>query len=123
ADRHKCQKIFHFSRFSGGMVKRAMFTGIARKMKNGGEILHRPGNRPSAHNHGVTEEEVLQVLRKPGPVYRGDRNSRLKAGQTDAGRYLQVVYSPDPAGDSVFVITAYPLTGKALKAYRRRQRR
>jgi len=28
-----------------------------------------------------------------------------------------------PAGDSVFVITAYPLTGKALKAYRRRQRR
>jgi hypothetical protein len=78
---------------------------------------------PHIYKHGVTEREVLQVLRKPGPVYRGDRNSRLKSGQTDAGRYIQVVYSPDPAGDSVFVITAHPLNGKALKAYRRRQRR
>ncbi len=78
---------------------------------------------PHIYNHGVTEAEVLQVLRKPGPVYRGDRGSRLKSGQTDAGRYIQVVYSADPAGDSVFVISAYPLTGKALKAYRRRQGR
>jgi hypothetical protein len=78
---------------------------------------------PHIYHHGVTEGEVLQILRRPGPIYRGDRNSRLKAGQTDAGRYIQVVYSPDPAGESVFVITAYPLTGKALKAFRRRQRR
>ena len=78
---------------------------------------------PHIHNHGVTEAEVLQVLCKPGPVYRGDRNSRMKSGQTEAGRYIQVVYSPDPEGASVFVITAYPLKGKALKAYRRRHRR
>jgi hypothetical protein len=78
---------------------------------------------PHIYNHGVTEHEVFEVLRKPGPAYRGDRDSRLKSGQTDAGRYVQVVYHPDPGGDSVFVITAYPLAGKALKAYRRRQRR
>jgi hypothetical protein len=78
---------------------------------------------PHIYNHGVTEGEVVQVLRKPGPVYLGDRSSRLKSGQTDTGRHIQVVYNPDPDGDSVFVITAYPLTGKALKAYRRRQRR
>jgi hypothetical protein len=78
---------------------------------------------PHIYNHGVTEAEVLQVLRKPGPVYRGDRNSRMKSGQTEAGRYIQVVYSPDPRGSSIFVITAYPLKGKALKGYRRRQRR
>jgi len=78
---------------------------------------------PHIYDHGVSEEEVVQILQKQGPVYRGDRNSRLKAGQTDAGRHIQVVYSPDLAGNSVFVITAYPLTGKALKAYRRRQRR
>ncbi len=78
---------------------------------------------PHINNHGVSEAEVLQVLRKPGPVYRGDRNSRLKSGQTKAGRYIQVVYSPDPEGASVFVITAYPLKGKALKAYQRRQRK
>jgi len=78
---------------------------------------------PHIYNHGVTEEEVRQILRKPGPVYRGDRNSRMKSGQTDVGRYIQVVYTPDPKGDSVFVITAYPLKGKALNAYRRRRRR
>jgi hypothetical protein len=78
---------------------------------------------PHIHNHGVTEAEVLQVLAKPGPVYRGDRNARMKSGQTNAGRYIHVVYAPDPGGVNVFVITAYPLTGKALKAYRKRQRR
>jgi hypothetical protein len=78
---------------------------------------------PHIYNHGVTEVEVLQVLLKPGEVYRGDRNSRLKSGQTAAGRYIQVIYAPDPGGDSVFVITAYPLTGKARKAFRRRRRR
>jgi hypothetical protein len=34
-----------------------------------------------------------------------------------------VIYSPDEEPGSVFVITAYELTGKAKKAYRRRQRR
>jgi len=80
-------------------------------------------DQPHIYNHGVTEAEVSQVLRKPGPVYRGDRNSRIKPGQTDTGRLIQVVYTLDPGGDSVFVITAYPLRGKALKAYRRRRRK
>ncbi|RMH21186.1 MAG: hypothetical protein D6696_06430 [Acidobacteria bacterium] len=44
-------------------------------------------------------------------------------GQTAAGRYLQVVYVPDPGRRSLFVITAYDLRGKALTAYRRRRRR
>jgi len=78
---------------------------------------------PDIHNHGVTEAEVEHLLRQPGPVLKGERNSRLKAGQTLAGRYIQVVYSPDPGGQSVFVITAFALSGKALMAYRRRQRR
>jgi hypothetical protein len=42
---------------------------------------------------------------------------------TYAGRYLRVIYVPDPEPDSVFVITAYELMGKPLKAYRRRSRR
>ncbi len=44
-------------------------------------------------------------------------------GQTEAGRYLQVVYVPDAEPNSVFVITAYELKGKALAAYRRRRKR
>jgi hypothetical protein len=34
-----------------------------------------------------------------------------------------VIYVPDEEGDGVFVVTAYPLAGKQLKAFRRRQRR
>jgi len=34
-----------------------------------------------------------------------------------------VIYIPDEIGDSVFVVTAYPLAGRELKAYRRRKRK
>jgi hypothetical protein len=36
---------------------------------------------------------------------------------------LKVIYARDVEGPGVFVITAYVLAGKPLKAYRRRQRR
>jgi hypothetical protein len=44
-------------------------------------------------------------------------------GQTLAGRYLRVIYVPDPEPNSVVIITAYELKGKTLIAYRRRRRR
>jgi len=44
-------------------------------------------------------------------------------GQASSGRYLKVIYVPDPMPDSVFVITAYDLDGKPLAAYRRRRRK
>jgi hypothetical protein len=47
----------------------------------------------------------------------------MKLGQTATGRYLQVIYVPDEDPESVFVITAHELQGKAKTAYRRRQRR
>ena len=50
-------------------------------------------------------------------------DSRQALGQTDAGRYLRVIYVPDKEGDGVFVVTAYPLAGKQLRAFRRRKRR
>ncbi len=40
-------------------------------------------------------------------------------GQTSAGRYFKVVFVPDAGGNSGFVVTAYELRGKALRAYRR----
>ena len=78
---------------------------------------------PHIYDHGVTEDEVEQVLRGSGEDLPGTRDSRMKLGQTAAGRYLQVIYVPDEGADSVFVITAYELRGKAKKAFRRRQRR
>jgi hypothetical protein len=80
-------------------------------------------DEPHIYEHGVTEDEVEQILRGPGEDLPGTRDSRMKLGRTAAGRYLQVIYVPDEGADSVFVITAYELRGKAKKAFRRRQRR
>jgi hypothetical protein len=73
--------------------------------------------------HRVTEDEVLQVLAHPGEDRPSADGSRTALGQTDAGRYLRVIYVPDPKAKSVFVVTAYELRGKPLKAHRRRRRR
>jgi hypothetical protein len=86
-------------------------------------FLDPDSGQPHIYGHAVSEEEVQQVLRGPGEDLPAARASRMKLGQTSAGRYLQVIYVPDEEPDSVFVITAYELLGKAKKAYRRRQRR
>jgi hypothetical protein len=78
---------------------------------------------PHIYNHKITEEEVEAVLRKPGEDRQGYKGARIAIGQTEAGRYLRVIYVPDPKPGSVFVITAYELTGKTLIAYRRRRRK
>jgi len=78
---------------------------------------------PHIYEHGVTEDEVKEVLLGRGEDLPAKRGSRMKLGQTQAGRYLQVIYVPDEDPDSLFVITAYELRGKAKAAYRRRQRR
>lgn len=78
---------------------------------------------PHIYGHGVTEDEVEQVLRGPGEDLAGTRGARMKLGQTAGGRYLQVIYVPDDDPRSVLVITAYELRGKAKQAFRRRRRR
>ena len=78
---------------------------------------------PHIYSHNVREDEVEEVLQKPGEDRPGKENSRIAIGQTRGGRYLRVIYVPDPEPDSVFVITAYELAGKPLKAYRRRSRK
>ena len=62
-------------------------------------------------------------MKKPGEDRPGREGSRVAIDQTNAGRYVRVIYVPDPESDSVFVITAYDLTGNPLKAYKRRRRR
>ncbi len=80
-------------------------------------------DEPHIHAHHVTEEELRDVLTRPLEDRPGREGSRIALGQTSAGRYLRVVYTPDPEPDSVFVITAYQLGPKALTALRRRRRR
>ena len=78
---------------------------------------------PHIYNHHVAEDEVIEILEKPGEDRQGREGSRIALGQTASGRYLRVIYVPDEEPDSVFVITAYELTGKALAAYRRRRKK
>ncbi len=78
---------------------------------------------PHIYGHGVNEEEVEYVLRHPGEDLPARDNSRQALGQTAAGRFLRVIYVPDPQPESVFVVTAFELRGKPLQAYRRRRRR
>ena len=78
---------------------------------------------PHIYGHNVSEQDVEDVLRRPLENRPGDRSSRVLIGQTGQGRYLRVIVSIDWDGQGVFVITAYDLRGKALKALRRRMKK
>ncbi|MBV9301071.1 MAG: DUF4258 domain-containing protein [Acidobacteriaceae bacterium] len=83
-----------------------------------------PGTgRPHIYNHDVDEDEVIEILEKPDEDRPGREGSRVALGQTSRGRYLRLIYVPDPEPGSIFVITAYELTGKPLAAFRRRRRK
>ena len=79
-------------------------------------------DQPHIYGHSVDEEDVEDVLARPIEDRAGRDGSRIALGQTEAGRYLRVIYVPDPIPGSVFVITAYDLGDKAQKALRRRQK-
>ena len=80
-------------------------------------------NQPHIFNHHVNESEVEDVLARPLEDRDAVEGSRVALGQTRSGRYLRVIYVPDPEPDSIFVITAYDLGPKARKALRRRRKR
>lgn len=79
--------------------------------------------QPHVYRRNVDETEVEDVLAPPLEDRPGREGARIALGQTRGGRYLRVIYVPDPEPNSVFVITAYDLGPKALKALRRRRRR
>ena len=85
--------------------------------------LEPQSGQPHIRRHGVSEAEVQEILARPLEDRAGTEGSRVAIGRTRAGRYLRVIYVPDPEPGSVFVITGYPLGPKALKALRRRQRK
>jgi hypothetical protein len=79
--------------------------------------------QPHVYKHGVSEDEVADVLARPLEDRSGAEGSRIALGQTHSGRYLRVIYVPDPQPESVFVITAYELGPQAKRALLRRRRR
>jgi hypothetical protein len=72
--------------------------------------------------HGVRPEEaeyVVRRARRPYPYKIGDEKTLVR-GQTEAGRYLQVIYLIENE-DDIFVIHAMPLTARMKRNFRRRQ--
>ncbi|NBC47540.1 MAG: DUF4258 domain-containing protein [Gammaproteobacteria bacterium] len=78
---------------------------------------------PHIYEHRVSEDEVEEILLYPSEDRPGRDGSRVALGRTSGGRFLRVIYVPDPEPNSVFVIAAYELSGKPLIAFRRRHRR
>jgi hypothetical protein len=78
---------------------------------------------PHIYRHDVSEMEVEQVLERPAEDRPGNEGSRVAIGPTSTDRTLRVGYAPGPEPNSVFVITAYDLSGLPLLAHRRRKRR
>jgi hypothetical protein len=78
---------------------------------------------PHVLAHGVSEDEAEAVLRQAKEDRPGQDGARVAVGRTEEGRYIRVIYVPDPEPGSVFVVTAYELRGKPLVAYKRRRRK
>jgi len=78
---------------------------------------------PHIYDHGVSEDEVEEVLRNPGEELPGRNKARLVTGQTEEGRYLKVVFVRKPEQGAILVVTAYDLSPAQLAAYRRRRRK
>ncbi|MCC6426730.1 MAG: hypothetical protein IT435_07900 [Phycisphaerales bacterium] len=78
---------------------------------------------PHVENHGIETTECVEVLENAGQDFKSRSGARTAYGQTRAGRYLKVVYRLDKDEDELLVITAYPIKGNEVKAYRRRLRR
>jgi hypothetical protein len=78
---------------------------------------------PHIYDHDVCEDEVEEVLHRPGEDLSARNNSRSIIGQTQDGRYLRIIAVRDPGRGSIFVVTAYELSPRQLAAYRRRRRR
>ena len=79
--------------------------------------------QPHIYEHEVSEQEVEDILAQPLQDIRGPDDARIAVGQTREGRYLKVIYVPDPSPNSVFVISAYELGPKAKRALRRWRKR
>ena len=62
------------------------------------------------------------MLTAPGEDRPGALGSRIALGQTKAGSHVRVIYVPEPAPQSAFVIAAFTLEGLPLKAYQWRKK-
>ena len=80
-------------------------------------------NSDKCLKHGIDPEEAEETVRNARRPYprKLDDEKAIVLGQTNAGRYLQVVYLIEE-GDVIFVIHAMPLSPRKKRGYRRTQK-
>lgn len=78
---------------------------------------------PHFARHGLSQEDVVEVLARPLEDRPGHDGARTMLGRTRAGMCIRVVYVIDSEPDPVFVITAYEIGVNTRKALLRRLRR
>lgn len=79
--------------------------------------------RPHFETHGISEDEIANIMSNPDEDRRGREGCRMAIGRTEGGRVLRVIYVPDAERKASFVVTAYELTTKQLQAFRRRMKK
>jgi uncharacterized DUF497 family protein len=71
--------------------------------------------------HGVDWDEAEQVVREAKPPYprKIGEDKWLVIGPGRGGRFLQVIYVPDP-DRTIFIVHARPITEREKRRYRRK---
>jgi len=76
---------------------------------------------PHIYKHGVAEADAEDVLHWPEEDQRGRQGTLVARGRSQSGMPLKVLYIQYEYG--IMVITAYQMTGKELKAFRKRRKK
>jgi hypothetical protein len=82
-----------------------------------------PDGEPHIHDHHVTVYEVLEALHDSLERSSGTADTTVVIGRTRAGRVLKVIHAPSRDGNGIFVVTAYDLPARQMRALNRRLRR
>ncbi len=82
-----------------------------------------PDGEPHIHAHNVSAAEVLEVLDRPLERTAGQAGTTVVIGRTRAGRVLKIIHAPSRDRKGIFIITAYDLPPRQLRALNRRLRR
>jgi len=78
---------------------------------------------PHIYQHNVSEEEAIEAITRPIERIAGRDESFILIGRTRSGRVLKVIYALARDGDGIFVITAFDLPDKQVRALNRRNKR
>jgi hypothetical protein len=80
------------------------------------------GNTEHISRHSVTPYEAEEVFADDAAIFLRSRSGRYVAlGQTEAGRYLTVVYERK-SGGVIRVVTAFDMDEKNRRRYRHERR-